>query len=540
MNSDLFETNQLHLNESASVKSSTTSSESCTEVATAALHPGQTTPDAKASSWQVQTSSQTLACLHAAAAILGQLIVKPDAASVSGKSTAHGSASTSTSDGVEASTPSRASSSDPQAAPHATAQLRTQRRGFSLDPARKFSLRSLPCRSARKLLPTFECPGVCPDLSTLSFQQSRAATERHATIFKRIQLPLVGNSSSSSSSSSGIFGNHFVAAASASSEQLSSVFRSVQQWDVFSDRSIQNTTASNSHAIKTLVQDEHGCIVPDSASEVHQDILDIPFNVGYEYTSSAGSELYLLGAPTEADDASSRKVRNFAAACDTALDALITDNVNRYMADKAAREECGYTSDCDCDDLYSDRTYNCMSLRDWTTVLKDYNDIDQTDTETCSSDNATVIAVRDDVVAVTDTSSIDNDTGTTGNSSIDDDEQSTHQFWLDNAAAAFSSDPTATARWTPVMCTALNSAVKQLKSMCDTTVVNTADIDWELIALVLTYTKVCSCYILYIVWLIVCNHTQSLIVYVNVCYCSIQVYCTTQTAFTSSKSGLAC
>jgi hypothetical protein len=471
---------------------SCTSSRSCTEAATAALHPGQTSPDAKASSWQVQTSSQTLACLHSAAAILGQLIVKPDAASDTGKSTAHDSASTSTSDGLEASTPSRASSSDPQAAPRATSQLPTQRRGFSIDPARDFSLRSLPCRSARKLLPTFEVRGVCPDLSTLSFQQSRAATERHATILRRIQLPLVGNSSSSSSSS--IFGIQFAAAASASSEQLSTASRGVQQWDVFSDSRIQNTSASSSHAASALEQDEHGCIVPDTASKVYQDILDIPSHSEYEYTSTDGSDLHLFGAPTEADDTSSREVRNFAAACDTALDALITDNVNRYMADEASREECDYTSDCDCDDLYSDGTYNCMSLRDWTTVLKDYDDIDESDTETCSSDSATVAAVRDDVVVAADTSSTDNDTNTdkNTNSSIDDDEQSTQQFWLDNAAAAFSSDPTATARWTPVMCTALNSAVEQLKSMCDTTVVNTADIDWELIALVLTYTKVCA------------------------------------------------
>jgi hypothetical protein len=409
MSSDLFETEQPHLNESASAKSST-SSESFDEAAATALHPGLTTPDAKASSWQVQASSQTLACLQSAAAIIGQLAVKPDAASDTGKGTAQCSSSTSTNDGVAASTPSRASNCELQAAPRATSQLPTQRRGFSINPARDFSLRSLPCRSARKLLPTFEGPGVCPDLSALRFQQPRAATERQSTIFSRIQLPQVGNSSSSSSSSGGILGNHFVAAAPASSEQLSSVSRGVQQWDVFSDGSILHSTASNSHAIGTLVEDERGCIVPDTVSDAHQDILDVPSHLGYKYTHRDGSDLYLLGAPTEADDASSREVRNFAAACDTAHDALITDNVNRYMADKASRDECGYTSDCDCDDLYSDGTYNCMSLRDWTTVLKDYDDIDEVDTETCSSDNATVTTVRDDhhdVVVVANTSSTD-------------------------------------------------------------------------------------------------------------------------------------
>jgi hypothetical protein len=488
MSSDLFETNQLHLNESASTKPFT-SSESYTEAVSNALQPGLTTPDAEASSWQVQASSQTLACLHSAAAILSQLTAVPNAVTATSASTVQGSSSTSTNDGVAASTPSRAPSCIPQAAPRATSQLPT-RRGFTMDPARDFSLRSLPCRSARKLLPTFEGPGVCPDLSALSFQQPRAAIERQSTIFRRVQLPLVGNNSSSSSG--GIIGNQFVAAASASTEQLSSVSSGVQHWGVISASKVLNTTASNSHAISTLIEDERDCIVPNNASKAYEDIVDIPSHIGYEYTSSDGSELYLLGAPTEADDANSREVRAFAAACDTAHDALITNNVNRYMADKASRDECGYTSDCECDALYSDGTYNCMSLRDWTTVLQDYDDIDEVDTETCSSDNATVTTVRDDVVAITDSSSTTgNDTNTNSNSSsIDDDEQSTQQFWLDNAAAAFASDPTATARWTPQMCIALNSAVEQLKSMCDTTVANTADIDWELIALVLTYTKV--------------------------------------------------
>jgi hypothetical protein len=499
MSSDLFETTQLHPKARSSAKSST-SSEACTEAVTTALYTGQTTPDAKASSWQLQASSQTLACLHSAAAILAQRDAVLDAASVTGKGTAQCSASTSTNDGVAASTPLRTSNCELQAAPRATFQLPTQRRGFSIDPVRDFSLRSLPCRSARKLLPTFESPGVCPDLSALSFQQPRAATERQSTIFRRVQLPLIGTSSSSSSSSGGILGNHLVAAAPARVEQLSTSSRGVQQWDVNSNSRILHSTASNSYTINTLVEDEHGCIVADTASKVYEDILDMPSHSEYDYTSSDGSDLYLHGAPTEADDASSREVRNFAAACDTAHDALITDNVNKYMADKTSRDECSYTSDCDCDDLYSDGTYNCMSLRDWTTVLKDYDDIDQTDTETCSSDNATVTTVRDDVVAITDSSSTTgNDTYTNSNSSsIYNDEQRTQQFWLDDAAAAFASDPTATARWTPQMCTALNSAVEQLKSICDTVVVNTADIDWELIALVLTYTKVCSFGALYI------------------------------------------
>eukprot|EP00953_Heterococcus_sp_UTEX-ZZ885_P030272 16002-Heterococcus_DN1.PRE.2 len=301
MSSDLFETEQPHMNESASVKSST-SSESCTEAVSTALHPGQTTPDAKASSWQ------------SAAAVIGQLAAKPDAASDAGKSTAQVSTSMSTSDGVAASTPSRASNCELQAAPRATSQLPTQRRGFSINPARDFSLRSLPCRSARKLLPTFEGPGVCPDLSALRFQQARAATERQSTIFSRIQLPLVGNSSSSSSCSGGILVNHFVAAAPASSEQLSSVSSGVQHWDVISAGRVLNTTASNSHAISTLIEYERDCTVPNNASKAYEDIVDIPSHIGYEYTSSDGSELYLLGAPTEADDASSREVRAFAAA----------------------------------------------------------------------------------------------------------------------------------------------------------------------------------------------------------------------------------
>eukprot|EP00953_Heterococcus_sp_UTEX-ZZ885_P018607 10389-Heterococcus_DN1.PRE.1 len=87
MSSDLFETEQPHLNESASVKSSA-SSESCTEAAPTALHPGLTTPDAKAST----------------AAIVGQLAVKPDAASDTFKGSAQCSSSTSTNDGVAAST----------------------------------------------------------------------------------------------------------------------------------------------------------------------------------------------------------------------------------------------------------------------------------------------------------------------------------------------------------------------------------------------------------------------------------------------------
>jgi hypothetical protein len=159
MFSDLSATRKLRLNENTS-QTSSTSSRSCTEAATIALHPGQTTPDTKPSSWQVQACSPTLACLHSAAAIIGQLAVVPDAAEDVSKSAAQHNPSMCTSDQPEASTPSRASSSDPQAASRATSQLRAQRRGFAVEPARNFSLRSVPCRSARKLLPTFEGPGT--------------------------------------------------------------------------------------------------------------------------------------------------------------------------------------------------------------------------------------------------------------------------------------------------------------------------------------------------------------------------------------------
>jgi hypothetical protein len=252
----------------------------------------------------------------------------------------------------------------------------------------------------------------------------------------------------------------------------------MQQCAVISDDRIQNTAASSS-------------VVPDITSELQQSTLDIPSpQLSYEYSSDDGNELYLLGAPTACDDASAEEVRSFEAAFDAALDQLYAENQRR--ADAAARDDTGYSSDVE----YSDGNYNCMSLRDWTSVLTDCNDdIDDADTETCSSDHATA-AITDDIVV--DISTTSSDTNSNSNSSYNDDEQSAHQFWLDNAAAAFSSDPTATARWTPQMCTALNSAVEQLKSLCDTTVVNTVDIDWELIALVLTYTKVCTiCYTAY-------------------------------------------